>query len=160
MKITGSKIEIEQLLEALKFTREFDDDIMSEEEAKRLESHDDSEPYFILLRWIEATERALDSLKKREEMKYITVTTQSGTAYKVDLYHNDWTWSAVEANYDGPEDRFRAATGDTREEALYNLIEKLNELEERESTRKNNHELPGSGTTEPLDQIESTRHEN
>lgn len=68
-------------------------------------------------------------------MNYDTKITVNGITYNVDVYHNGWEWSAIEENYDGPEDRYRAAGGKTKQEAIDNLIENLEEWQEREAER-------------------------
>lgn len=66
---------------------------------------------------------------------YDTQITVNGIVYNVYVYHNGWDWSAIEENYDGPEDRYRTAGGKTRQEAIDSLIENLEEMQERDAER-------------------------
>jgi hypothetical protein len=63
------------------------------------------------------------------------ITTESGTSYEIEVYHNDWEWCAVEENYDGPEDHYRSSGGKTKEDAIESLREQLSELERKQSKK-------------------------
>jgi hypothetical protein len=60
-----------------------------------------------------------------------TIRTLEGIEHQIEVYHNDWEWCAVEENYDGPEDHYRARGGKTQEEAIEALRESLEEHDNR-----------------------------
>lgn len=58
------------------------------------------------------------------------IRISTGISFNVEVYNDGWSWIATEENYDGPEDRFRIASGSTKEEALESLAENLEEYAE------------------------------
>lgn len=55
----------------------------------------------------------------------------SGRMLTIEVYPAYIGWDAVEDNYDGPEDHYRAAWGKTREEAIEALTEKMTDYIEK-----------------------------
>lgn len=60
-------------------------------------------------------------------MNKFRIRTYAGVEHTIEVYNDGWQWAAVEENYDGPEDKYRARHGSTREEAIENLRESLEE---------------------------------
>lgn len=51
-----------------------------------------------------------------------------GREITFEVYDSIWSFVAVEENYDGPEDKYRYGSGETPEEAIADLVEKMTEF--------------------------------